>query len=124
MACVRFRIHHADRSPLDGTLVTRDLKIVLSRTWLGGRSDCEHIRARDRECLDCDATRLPRLSFHGLRHSCASLLLAAGVPMRDVSELLGHSDVRLTLNTYAHVPEESRARTANAIDGLLSADAK
>src|SRR5262249_58312984 len=91
--------------PLEGTLLTRDLKRLLGRTWIGGRDECQHERVRDRACLDCGATHLPILSFHGLRHSCASLLLAAGVPVRDVSELLGHSDVRLTLSTYAHVLE-------------------
>ena len=105
--------------PLDGTLVTRDLKRLLETTWTGGSAACEHERIRERECLDCGAQRLPALSFHGLRHSCASLLLAAGVPVRDVSELLGHSDVRLTLNTYGHVLEESRARTAGVTDGIL-----
>ena len=83
--------------PLEGTLVTRDLKRLLAREGL------------------------PAVSFHGLRHSCASLLLAAGVPVRDVSELLGHSDVRLTLSTYAHVLEENKTRTASAIDQVLRA---
>jgi len=108
--------------PREGTLVTRDLKRILDRTWHGGRPDCAHARSRNRACLDCGAGRLPALSFHGLRHSCASLLLAAGVPVRDVSELLGHSDTRLTLSTYAHVLEESRARTAGVIDQVLTAN--
>jgi integrase len=64
--------------PLDGTLVTRDVKTVLSKTWLGASKTCKHQRLRERECLDCSAVRLPVVSFHGLRHSCASLLLAAG----------------------------------------------
>ena len=75
--------------PLDGTLVTRDLKKILARTWIGGQPTCAHHRVRERVCLDCTATHLPVPTFHGPRHSCASLLLAAGVPVRDVSELLG-----------------------------------
>jgi integrase len=107
--------------PLDGTLVTRDLKRILTQTWIGGRADCRHPqpRRRERVCLDCDAVHLPVISFHGLRHSCASLLLAAGVPIRDVSELLGHSDVRLTLSSYAHVLDENRARMAGVIDRVF-----
>jgi integrase len=101
--------------PMDPSLVTRDMKRILARTWLGGRQACQHARTRDRECLDCGAERMPPVSFHGLRHSCASLLLAAGAPMRDVSELLGHSDVRLTLAVYAHVADAGRARTASLI---------
>lgn len=105
--------------PLDATLVTRDLKLIIGRTWSGGNPDCTHERTRDRECLDCPARRLPTLSYQALRHSCASLLLAAGVPMRDVSELLGHSDIRLTLSTYAHVLEGNRAKTAGVMDSVI-----
>jgi integrase len=105
--------------PLDGTLVTRDLKRILARTWLGGRPECKHTRVRERACLECGATQLPIVSFHGLRHSCASLLLAAGAPIRDVSELLGHSDVRLTLTSYAHVLDENRSKMAGTIDQMF-----
>lgn len=41
--------------------------------------------------------------FHDLRHACASLLLAEGVNPRVVMDILGHSQVSLTLNTYSHV---------------------
>ena len=104
---------------LEGTLVTRDLKRILAQTWTGGRAECEHERARERACLDCGAVHLPVVSFHALRHLCASLLLAAGVPIRDVSELLGHSDVRLTLTNYAHVLDENRAKVAGTIDRVF-----
>lgn len=105
--------------PLEGTLVTRDLKRILARTWIGGRNECKHDRVRDCACLDCGGTHLPVVSFHALRHSCASLLLAAGVPIRDVSELLGHSDVRLTLSSYAHVLDENRAKLAGTMDQVF-----
>jgi integrase len=105
--------------PLEGTLVTRDLRALVERLWVGGRDDCEHDRTRDRKCLDCPALRLPGLSYHALRHSCASLLLAAGIPVRDVSELLGHSDIRLTLSTYAHVLDGSRAKLAGVMNAVL-----
>jgi integrase len=108
-----------DGRPLDGGNVTRDLKRLLVRTWIGGNPDCKHLRAVNRHCEDCRAERLPRLSFHSLRHSCASILLAQGVPVRDVAEILGHSDVRLTLSTYAHVIEASRDRAAGVMDRML-----
>jgi integrase len=88
-----------DGRPLDGCGVTRDLKRLLTQTWIGGRPDCTHARVTTRECDDCGAEHLPALSFQALRHSCASILLAQGVPIRDVSEILGHSDVRLTLSS-------------------------
>jgi integrase len=43
---------------------------------------------------------LPRLRFHDLRHSAASLLLAQGVPPRVVMEILGHSQIGVTMNLY------------------------
>ena len=46
---------------------------------------------------------LPSMQFHDLRHSAATLLLAMGVHVKVVQELLGHSNVLITLNTYSHV---------------------
>lgn len=45
---------------------------------------------------------LPRIRFHDLRHTHASLALTAGVHPKVVSERLGHADIALTLNTYSH----------------------
>jgi integrase len=108
-----------DGRPLDGGNVTRDLKRLLVGTWIGGERDCNHRKVVNGQCEDCRAEHLPRLSFHSLRHSCASILLAQGVPVRDVAEILGHSDVRLTLSTYAHVIEASRDRAAGVMDRML-----
>jgi integrase len=46
---------------------------------------------------------LPEITLYGLRHTAATLLLEAGVPMRAVSEQLGHSTMTLTADTYSHV---------------------
>jgi integrase len=46
---------------------------------------------------------LPAIRLHDLRHSHASLLLAAGVPVKEVSERLGHASPVITLGVYAHV---------------------
>jgi site-specific recombinase XerC len=52
---------------------------------------------------------LPPVRLHDLRHTAASLLLAQNVPARVVMEILGHSQIALTMNTYSHVaPEVSR----------------
>lgn len=56
---------------------------------------------------------LPRIRFHDLRHSCASLLLALGVHPKVVAEILGHSSISMTLDQYSHVGP-SLARTAMA----------
>ncbi|HVD00377.1 MAG TPA: site-specific integrase [Candidatus Dormibacteraeota bacterium] len=62
---------------------------------------------------------LPRLRFHDLRHSCASLLLAQGVAPRVVMETLGHSQISLTMNTYSHVMPAVQAEAAVAMDRVL-----
>jgi integrase len=49
-----------------------------------------------------DVAAVPRRRFHDLRHSAASLLIAAGVELVEVSKLLGHSDVRITGTLYTH----------------------
>ena len=59
------------------------------------------------------------LRFHDLRHSCASLLGALGVPVRVVMELLGHSNINLTLNTYSHVFGSAQREAADAMDRAL-----
>ena len=64
-------------------------------------------------------TGLPRLRFHDLRHSCASLLLAQGVAPRVVMETLGHSQIGLTMNTYTHVMPAVQAEAAEAMDRVF-----
>ena len=58
---------------------------------------------------------LRRMRFHDLRHSCASLLLANGVPMKQIQEWLGHSDFSTTANIYAHLDYSSKLSSAQAM---------
>jgi integrase len=62
---------------------------------------------------------LRQLRFHDLRHSCASLLFSQGVDVRDVADLLGHSEVRTTLDLYTHVIPPARTDAADTFDRLL-----
>src|ERR1017187_9510232 len=63
---------------------------------------------------------LPRLRLHDLRHSAATLLLAQGVHARYIMELLGHSSITLTMNTYGHVLEEMQRETARQTDAVFN----
>jgi hypothetical protein len=63
---------------------------------------------------------LPRLRFHDLRHSAATLLLAQGVHPRYIMELLGHSSISLTMNTYRHILDEMKRETARQTDAVFS----
>jgi len=65
---------------------------------------------------------LRHIRFHDLRHSCASLLLANGVSMKQIQEWLGHSDFSTTANVYAHLEYSSKLTSAEAmLSGLGSA---
>ncbi len=81
--------------PLDGNTLTKRFQAMLKRIGL------------------------PRMRFHDLRHSSASLLLSQGIPARMVMERLGHSDIGLTLNTYSHVIPALRQEAADAMDRVL-----
>lgn len=65
------------------------------------------------------AAGLPRLRFHDLRHSCATLLLAQGVDPRTIMEILGHSSITLTLQTYSHVLPQLTQDAADRMHQLL-----
>jgi integrase len=63
---------------------------------------------------------LPHIRFHDLRHSCASLLIAQGFSLKDVQEWLGHADITLTANTYAHLDMTRKRSIANTLAGALA----
>ena len=66
---------------------------------------------------------MKRMRFHDLRHSCASLLLANGVPLKQIQEWLGHSDFSTTANIYAHLDYTSKISSAQAMEkGLILPD--
>ena len=62
---------------------------------------------------------LPRMRFHDLRHSCASLLIAQGVAPRTVMEILGHASIATTMNIYAHVGAALLEESSDAMDRAL-----
>ena len=59
------------------------------------------------------------IRFHDLRHSCASLLLSKGIPMKAIQEWLGHSNFSTTANLYAHLDTNSKKISANALENAL-----
>ena len=61
------------------------------------------------------AHQMKRIRFHDLRHSCASLLYANGVSLKEIQEWLGHSDISTTSNIYTHLDFSSKVSSANAI---------
>jgi integrase len=66
-----------------------------------------------------DAAGLRPVRLHDLRHTAASLMLAQGVNPRVVMELLGHSQISVTMNTYSHVAPASSREAVARVEGLL-----
>jgi integrase len=62
---------------------------------------------------------LPYIRFHDLRHAAATLLLLQGVPVKVVSEMLGHASVTITMNLYMHVLPTMQQAAAEAMEALF-----
>ncbi len=60
-----------------------------------------------------------RVRFHDLRHSCATLLLVQGVSPRVVMEVLGHSEIALTMNAYSQIVPELQREAAARMQDIL-----
>lgn len=63
--------------------------------------------------------KLPQIRFHDLRHTCATLLLGRNVNPKIVSEMLGHSSISITLDTYSHVLPDMQDSAAQALERAL-----
>jgi len=63
---------------------------------------------------------LPRIRFHDLRHTAATLLLLAGENPKVVSERLGHASIEVMLNTYSHVLPTMQKAAAQRLDRLFA----
>ena len=61
-----------------------------------------------------------RITFHGLRHSCASLLIAQGVDIKIIQEWLGHSSIATTGNIYGHLQFKQKISTGTVLENLLA----
>ena len=63
---------------------------------------------------------LRKIRFHDLRHSCASLLLAKGISMKEIQDWLGHSTYSTTANIYAHLEKDTKNKSANVLSNVLA----
>ena len=80
---------------------------------LGERMRANYLTSAFPKFLESHGLR--RMRFHDLRHRCASLLLANGVPLKHIQEWLGHSDFSTTANIYAHLDYSSKLTSADAV---------
>ena len=85
---------------------------------LGERMRANYLTSAFPKFLESHGLR--RMRFHDLRHSCASLLLANGVPLKHIQEWLGHSDFTTTANIYAHLDYKPKITSAQAMETGLA----
>jgi len=82
--------------------------------------DYAHItRPKPRKNTPAPNLGFPPIRFHDLRHSAATLLLAQGVKLRYITELLGNSNVSFTMQVYAHALREVQKQVATRMDEVL-----
>ena len=64
--------------------------------------------------------QLPKITTHGFRHTHCSLLLEAGVGLKEVQDRLGHSDIKTTMNIYAHVSKQAKNGAVNKLETYMT----
>lgn len=92
------------------------------KSWFifGGTKPLSRTTINRRLANYCKLSNIKKIRLHDFRHSHATLLLSNGVPIKAISQRLGHSDTSLTLNTYAHLTNKD---TDKAVDFLNSLNA-
>ena len=98
----------------NGKVVDNDM---LFTKWNGEPMDPDIISSWFPKFLE--AHNLPDVNFHSLRHSNASILIAAHVPITTVSGRLGHAQTSTTLNYYASAIQSADAAAADALEGVI-----
>lgn len=61
---------------------------------------------------------LPKITFHGLRHTFASYMLSQNINIKVIQEQLGHKNIKETLNTYSHIDREQKERASELFSDL------
>jgi integrase len=99
--------------------IWQDYDLVFTNE-IGGPIDAGNLRTRSFQHL-LQRAGLPRVRFHDLRHTAATLMLGRGIHPKVVSEMLGHSQIAITLDLYSHVTPTMQREAAQAMDELLGA---
>jgi integrase len=120
------RRHRVARASLDLRLVREDSLIFGDLN--GGHLNPDRFSRRFTRSLvlarsELGADILPMIRVHDLRHTHASVLLAAGTPVKVVSERLGHATVTITLETYQHIMPGMQAEAAARFAALVAGEA-
>jgi integrase len=108
------RVRHSKSGRARSVPLTRDGVALLEQVMAGKAADARVFEPVSRVALAramkaaCVAAKItPAAHFHDLRRSYGSLLLNSGAPIDSIQRLLGHSDARMTMRTYAHLQQET-----------------
>ena len=87
--------------------------------WADGRAiSCDYLSKAFKKLLKRNG--LPDIRLHDLRHSCASYMLKMGCSMKEISDWLGHADIKTAMNVYAHLDTEAKKDVANRFSTILT----
>ena len=95
-----------------------DTKLIFPSPITGGLRDPSSITRKLHRMQK--RAGVPRIRFHDLRHSFATLSLEQGMDIKTVSHMLGHTDAGFTMNTYMHVTDSMQQTVANAMGNLIT----
>jgi len=95
------------------------LIIIILRLGTGEKYKTKQKKAEEKK-QDSSHIKLEQKNFHSTRHTVATLLLANGVPIIDVSVFLGHASVSTTLNLYGHALPENQKEISQKMSTIIN----
>jgi integrase len=119
--CEALKLHHTRQLEvrLKAGARWQDRDLVFCNKY-GGYLDPAHLRQRFDKLLR--EANLPDVRFHDLRHSAATILLSMGVPAKVVQEILGHSQISMTMDIYSHVLPDMQQEAMDKMNDLFRHD--
>jgi integrase len=111
--------HHVQQLELQGTAKKWEDRGLVFPNLSGGYLHPNHMGEKFRRLLK--EAGLPDIHFHDLRHSAATILLCMGVNVKVIQELLGHSDISITLGVYGHLLPSMQQAVVDTWDDVFNA---
>ncbi len=118
IALQRLKIHQEEQRQLCRDSYVHEYDDYVCVNEIGRLLSPNHISTKFGELLKENG--LKHIRYHDLRHSCASLLIANGVPMKAIQEWLGHANYRTTADVYSHLDFRSKEHSAEIISQVLA----
>jgi len=113
----RLRAQQAVNQKTCGRSYCKDFLAYVNVNEMGTLISANYISQQFQNTLQKHGLR--KIRFHDLRHTCASLLLANGVGMKEIQDWLGHSDYSTTANIYAHLDFGKKFSSAETMSRIL-----